>query len=244
PRPPAPAAKKPAAPKFVGDQRDRAVEAGLANVGAVLAGEVVGKGKNAVGRGRLGDRDMYFLWSLERVGVIYGLDKIGKIDWYELGSDLLIPAQNRDGSWSGGSHGTEVDTAFALLFLARSNLVRDLSAKVQRDPLNAELRGGPSPIPEAPGAAAVAGAPAPEPKTGPIPAPLPKVEPAPAATVPPAPKPAADDEGTKLAAALVKVPAGAWTRALEQVRDGKGGDFTKALVVAIGQLDGDRKKDV
>src|SRR5205823_6746208 len=147
PAPPKPAPepkKNPAAVKHAGDARDKAIEHGLDNLADVLVGNGVGRGKNAF-RGGRGGHDMYFLWSLERVGVVYGLDKIRKTDWYQFGADILIPAQNRDGSWGGGGHGPEVDTAFALLFLAKSNLVRDLSTKVQRDPRTNELRGGPSP---------------------------------------------------------------------------------------------------
>jgi len=240
--PPKKAAIAPKA-KAVPDLKDRAIERGLDNLAGVLRGEAVAKGRNPFrGPGRLGDKDLYFLWSLERVGVVYGLEKIGKLDWYQLGADILIPSQNRDGSWGGG-YGPEVDTAFALLFLARSNLVRDLSAKVQRDPLNAELRGGPSPINEPAGSAAPM--PEPRPKVDPIAA-LPKPMPAPAPIVEPAkPKPLpVEDESAKLAEALLRVPAAAWAKSLEQVRDGKGGDFTKALVLAIHKSDGDRKKGV
>src|SRR5439155_20126534 len=59
----------------------------------------------------------------------------------------------------------------------------------------------------------------------------------------PKPLPIATDTA-RLEEALLKVPAAVWTKALEQVRDGKGGDFTKALVYAIYKLDGDRKKAV
>jgi len=222
----APEPKKPA-----GDLRDRAVERGMDRLAAMLADERVGRG------GRLNERDFYFLWSLERVGVVYGLQKIGRTDWYAFGTDLLIPNQNRDGSWNGASSGG-VDTAFAVLFLARSNLVRDLSAKVQRDPFNGELRGGPgvSPLDLT------------EAKPDPLPQPMAKVDPptpTPNATVPvPTVKPAvpASDEAAKLADALLRVPSAIFPKALEQVRDGKGADFTTALVHVIGQVDGDRKK--
>ena len=105
----------------------------LDNLAAVLGGDLVGTGRNAFRGGRFGGNDMYFLWSLERVGVVFGLDKIRQDDWYQFGADILIPTQNATAP-GGGGHGREVDTAFALLFLAKSNLVRDLSAKVQRDP--------------------------------------------------------------------------------------------------------------
>lgn len=232
--------KQPEPKKPAGDARDKAVDLALGNLGAVLRGGGVARGQNPVRGGRLNDRDLYFLWSLERVGVVYGLQKIGNVDWYAVGSDILIPHQHADGSWSGG-HSDEVDTSFALLFLARSNLVRDLSAKVQRDPSNAELRGGPG---------VGVDLPAPEPR------PMPTAKPDPVAVIPmPTPSPAlpvpmkapllpASDEAAKLAEALLKVPAAAWPKALEQVRDGKGTDFTHALALVIGQVDGERKKAV
>jgi hypothetical protein len=46
--------------------------------------------------------------------------------------------QNQDGSWS-GNYGTEVDTSFAVLFLCKSNLARDLSSKVQKE-VSTEMR--------------------------------------------------------------------------------------------------------
>lgn len=52
-----------------------------------------------------------------------------------------------------------------------------------------------------------------------------------------------EDEAAKLANQLVSVPATDWTKALEKMRDAKGGDFTKSLVLAIHRLDGERKKD-
>lgn len=121
---------------FAGDPCAPAIQRGLDNLAAVLQGNLPGgKGKRI--RDILGGRDYYFLWSLERVGVIYGLEKIGPVDWYQYGTDILLPAQHPNGSW-----GNRVDTAFALLFLARSNVVRDLSRVVQGKTRDAELRSG------------------------------------------------------------------------------------------------------
>ncbi len=78
--------------------------------------------------------DLYFLWSLERVGVLYNLRKIGDKDWYAWGSKVLLPRQWTDGSWMNGSYygSTPVlDTCFALLFLKQANLAKDLSSKLQ-----------------------------------------------------------------------------------------------------------------
>ncbi len=40
-----------------------------------------------------------------------------------------------------------MNTAFAVLILSKSNLARDLSSKVQRDPTNTEMRAGTTPSP-------------------------------------------------------------------------------------------------
>lgn len=243
----------PAAPKGVRDARDLVVERGLANLGAVLNAGIVGpKGKKVIViNPKLGDRDLYFLWSLERVGVVYGLDKIGGVDWYQHGADLLIPSQSADGSWGGqGGNGPEVDTAFALLFLARSNLVRDLSTKVQKDLHGAELRsGGDGPFASGPPAAPPT-SPMPDPKIDPKPGPdLPPLPPPSRPALPP-PSPAAPsapasttDDSARIAADLLRSPPADWKKALEAVRDAKGADNTRALLVVIAKADGAQKQE-
>ncbi|MFW6228938.1 MAG: hypothetical protein ACOC2V_05705, partial [Alkalispirochaeta sp.] len=47
----------------------------------------------------------YYLYGLERVGMIAGIQHFGKHDWYREGADSLVKAQGRDGSWSGGGWG-------------------------------------------------------------------------------------------------------------------------------------------
>ncbi len=78
--------------------------------------------------------DYYFLWSLERVGVLYNLKKIDGKDWYAWGCKVLLPRQQADGSWKdGGYYGNTpvLDTCFVLLFLKQANLARDLTTKLQ-----------------------------------------------------------------------------------------------------------------
>jgi hypothetical protein len=75
--------------------------------------------------------DLYFFWSLERVGVIYGIQKIEGKDWYAWGSEILLGAQEQDGSWREAYPGL-VDTSFALLFLKRVNVAQDLTNKLQK----------------------------------------------------------------------------------------------------------------
>ncbi|MBI3406792.1 MAG: hypothetical protein HY040_00355 [Planctomycetes bacterium] len=78
--------------------------------------------------------NLYFLWTLERVAMLYNLSTICGKDWYGWGAPMLLTRQNTAGSWSlgnyNGSHET-IDTCFALLFLKRSNLVQDLTERLQ-----------------------------------------------------------------------------------------------------------------
>lgn len=75
--------------------------------------------------------DLYFLWTLERVGVIYSKDVIGGKDWFDWGYPIVMKAQQPDGKWNEGhgilSGGPLSDTCFALLFLKRANIARDLT---------------------------------------------------------------------------------------------------------------------
>jgi hypothetical protein len=93
------------------------------------------QGDAPAGRGR-GKRwgnasDLYFAWSLERVGVLYGRKKIGETDWYAWGVDRLLDpnsgsGQRGNGSWP-GNYGPMVDTSFALLFLNRADVSPELT---------------------------------------------------------------------------------------------------------------------
>jgi hypothetical protein len=91
--------------------------------------------------------DLYFLWSLERLAVIYGKPRIGGKDWFDWGYPLVLKAQRDDGSWHDWS-GPLPDTCFALLFLKRANIAKDLTDKLNE--LSREL--GVSRAPAAPGA--------------------------------------------------------------------------------------------
>lgn len=60
-----------------------------------------------------------FLWSLDRVAVIYQLDKVAGKDWYAWGASHLVRIQGQDGSWKSKDAAVS-NTAFALLFLPRA----------------------------------------------------------------------------------------------------------------------------
>ncbi len=91
--------------------------------------ELLQRGK-AMGANRLihanAHGDLYFIWSVERVAVLYGLRTIGGTDWYGWGVDILLPTQAADGKWT-DTHSSPVDTCFALLFLKRVNVAQDLT---------------------------------------------------------------------------------------------------------------------
>ena len=88
-------------------------------------------------RGQGGDRtaiNLYFLWSLERTGVLYNRRTIDGKDWYRWGAELLLAAQAADGSWNAGGYPGAIavtDSCFALLFLKRANLAKDLTKKLE-----------------------------------------------------------------------------------------------------------------
>jgi hypothetical protein len=82
--------------------------------------------------------NLYFLWSLERVGVLYDLSLIGDKDWYRWGAEILIANQDPVvGNWKDGGYpgaNPVIDTCLALLFLKRVNLVADLKGKLPAQP--------------------------------------------------------------------------------------------------------------
>lgn len=63
----------------------------------------------------------YFLYALERAGVLYGTETFGAHEWYPEGAKVLIERQNSDGSWKAKAYPNDVwDTCFAILFLRRA----------------------------------------------------------------------------------------------------------------------------
>jgi len=78
--------------------------------------------------------DLYFLWTVERVAVLFDLETIGKTDWYRSGARMLLAQQRANGGWHtesfSGSSPT-IDTCMALLFLRRTNLLEDLTQQIR-----------------------------------------------------------------------------------------------------------------
>lgn len=71
----------------------------------------------------------YFMWSVERMGVVLGMEKFGETDWFGQGSAALIASQAANGSW-----GDLSDTSFAILFLRKANLGSDISRLLSGEP--------------------------------------------------------------------------------------------------------------
>lgn len=72
----------------------------------------------------------YFLWCLERVAVINDLHSINGRDWYDWGTRELVQRQRPAGEWNDG-YGPLPATSFAILFLLRTNLAKDLTEQIR-----------------------------------------------------------------------------------------------------------------
>ncbi len=65
---------------------------------------------------RGGEWHYYYLYGLERAGILYDTTLIGKHDWYMEGAKLLLDGQDAGGSWKNQTW----DTCFAILFLKKA----------------------------------------------------------------------------------------------------------------------------
>lgn len=195
------------------------------------------------------DASFYFLWSLERVAIIYGLETIGKKDWYKWGCHHIFKTQQSDGHWEGAWGRSGADTCFALLFLLRANLAKDLTASMRgkvMDPGEITLKSG-----GVGGGGNFKGNGGKAPKES-VPASGAKVEPAPAASVAGKEKPVppststepveGKEQITRLKIDLIEAKASRQDDLLKQYKDSKGVEYTQALAEAIPQLSGDTRK--
>jgi hypothetical protein len=97
--------------------------------------------------------NLYELWSIERVAMLYDLKAIDGKDWYGWGAQNLLHNQRADGAWGVSSyHGQNphLNTCLALLFLKRSNLAPDLTRSLRlesasREPLRVDRDDAPQP---------------------------------------------------------------------------------------------------
>jgi len=65
-----------------------------------------------------GTNHFYYLYALERLGVLAGTELFGTREWYPEGVNVMLPAQKPDGSWKVDDR--LCDTCFAILFLRRA----------------------------------------------------------------------------------------------------------------------------
>jgi hypothetical protein len=223
--------------KLAGDLgKDPAVVNGLLALSTAV-GQPTGLLKDPQGQGRLrvqaGGKAYYFLWSLERVAVALDLDTIGGKDWYNWGAELLLANQRPDGTWQDeyGTYGA--DTCFALLFLRRANLARDLTAILKgrlKDPGEIVLRAGPGSKEEM------------RVPSKPLPISGPNSSSEKPAKDPVRQPPVREAESARLARSLVEAKGGERERVLGELRTGKGVQYTEALAMAIPQLDAEGKR--
>lgn len=113
-----------------GPQKDPAIQKGFRYLV-----KWIGPGTERVGQGKLlgvdAYGDLYYLWSLERVGVVYDVKMIRGKDWYAWASRVIVDTQKEEGHWD-DSCGPGADTCFALLVLKRANVARDLTKDVKK----------------------------------------------------------------------------------------------------------------
>lgn len=210
-------------PKISNPLESRSVQAGLAYIAPFIAPPAPKQGQGAVapslpgaGVGTLGDwmSDLYFLWTLERVCMVYGLKDIHRRDWYAIGSKYLMESQNHDGSWR-HKYSPEIETSFGLMFMCRSNLVKDLTRILRAgNNLPKTASGGPA---VKPGGNANIPPPAGNTSTG-------------------------DADVAELTKSLLEAKGAEQARLLEKLRDEKGAAYTSALVDAIPKLSKDMQK--
>ena len=188
--------------------KDALVQVAMNYVG-MQVGEVAATGLNAEANM---NRGLYFLWSVERVGMIYSVPRMGGVDWYHAGAAAILRAQLPDGTWAGRTLTTlsitaDINTCFALLFLRKSNFARDLTANLKNKPHQTTIRSG--------------------------------GEDAAVAIPPPAVKSSAAE---RLARELPNAAPERQDAILNELREGKGGEFTDSLARIIPSLTGTVQK--
>lgn len=85
----------------------------------------------------------YYYYSLERMGALANLNRIGDADWFDVCADFLIDQQQESGSWRLSTHMPDegIDTAFVVLFLTRST-AKILKRTIAPDPIGGGLLSG------------------------------------------------------------------------------------------------------
>jgi hypothetical protein len=197
--------------------RDPVKDQQLADGLQLLARHISGPKPNAA---KKDGKFYYFVWSVERVCVIIDRQKLGDTDWYKWGSAILVANQGADGLWQGDYAESGADTCFALLFLRRANLARDLSARFRGEVSDRPVRaGGGKDVEKRPG-----GEPAKE-----------KAKPQEAKALPEL----GDTPKERLAKELIGASADHRPGLLHKFTAGRGPEYTDALALAASYLEGD-----
>lgn len=230
------------APPKLDPNQDPAIKAGL-NLLAQAIDHPVAHKKGANHQVPIythGGKNYYTLWSLERVGVTYGLKEIGGKDWYGFGAEILVANQQADGSWQGDFAAYGADTCFALLFLKRANLAKDLTASLIGEHPAMHLPDPPvlkkPSLPVVPVAPPPSGAPKPgigTPSINPVPARTPddKIK-----LLPLALGNSSESEAQQLAAELKMARPDRQTEIVEKFRGRKETCYARALAAVIPNL--------
>jgi hypothetical protein len=77
----------------------------------------------------------YYLYALERAGLLAGVETFGSREWYAEGARALLASQTSEGAWDAGDWGGRQpvwDTCFAILFLRRATRPLNDVASVDR----------------------------------------------------------------------------------------------------------------
>jgi len=104
------------------------------------------------GLGFQGPWHFYYLYGLERMGILAHTRFLGPIDWYLEGADYLLHEQKEDGHWEENEAQPQtsrfvLDTCFALLFLKRGSFRTENPVITPSDPDPAGKPGGTPPVP-------------------------------------------------------------------------------------------------
>jgi hypothetical protein len=210
-------------------KKDLALQSGLLALSTAVGVPTRGRAPVPVVRGH----GFYFLWSLERVGVVLDLKTIGGKNWYEWGTEVLLANQMADGTWRAAHADGGADTCFALLFLKRSNLATDLTTRLGKKvgDVSKELRSGgvggsalkggaasrlPSGFEPVKGSSTGTRKPPPEGKPGPLPG---------------------ETEAARLANEVLEAPAGRQGDLLDKLSSTRGVENTQALRAVIARAE-------
>jgi hypothetical protein len=144
-----------------------------------------------------------FLWALQNTATIYKWRRIDGMDWFERGARFLLRKKSSEGCWLlDQQSGIAVETAYALLYLIKSQLFGDLYYSVIG---GGQLSDRPPQIQKR--------------------------------------KEDSDTHAIALLKKLLAAPANEQSKILMELQEGKGGDYTDALVVAIKKLPANGSKE-